>query len=105
DTNILYAFPLSPFDVKHENLLVGEKSLKGMTEIGWDVEYIDPPVEFPKDGKFKKPYTFKFLFSDPIQKKVILIEKKFSGFELQEIAIPPSPSNTPAVGTTSAPAT
>lgn len=87
-SNLLYAFPQIPFDVKHESLAILEQSLLGITEISWDGEYIDPPVDFPKDGKFKKPYTLKFLFSDPIQKKLLVIEKTFKNFDLAEINVP-----------------
>lgn len=87
NTNLMYAFPQLPFDVKHENLTVGEGSLKGITEIGWDGEYQDPPIALPKDGKFKKPYTLRFLFSDPILRKVFVIEKKFQSFDLNEIEV------------------
>ncbi len=107
NTNLMYAFPQLPFDVKHENLTVGESSLKGITEIGWDGDYQDPPMDFPKDGKFKKPFTLRFLFSDPIQRKVFLIEKKFPSFDLNEIEVIQKPEGaSPISGApTSAPAT
>jgi thiol:disulfide interchange protein len=88
DTNLIYAFPQIPFDVLHENIEVADSSLKGITVINWDGEYTDPPQDFPKDGKFKRPYTLKFLFTDPIQKKVSIIEKKFERFDLNEVAAP-----------------
>lgn len=87
NTNLMYAFPQLPFDVKHENLTIGTSSLKGITEIGWDGEYQDPPLPLPADGKFKKPYTLRFLFSDPIQRKVSIIEKKFTSFDLNEVEV------------------
>jgi thiol:disulfide interchange protein/DsbC/DsbD-like thiol-disulfide interchange protein len=86
DTNLLYSFPQIPFDVKHESLTAGSSELIGLTEISWDGEYQTPPQDFPQDGKFKKPYTLKFLFNDPIIRKTIVIEKKFTGFGLNELA-------------------
>lgn len=95
-TNLMYAFPQIPFDVKHENLTVGGTKLTGVTEISWDGEYQTPPQDLPKDGKFKKPYTLRFLFSDPIQKKVLVVEKKFTSFDLTEISVPVKPeANAP----------
>lgn len=85
--NLLYAFPQIPFDVKHENLIKAKDSLNAMTEISWDGEYQEPPVALPKDGKFKKPYTLKFLFNDPIEKKYIVVEKKFSSFDTKEVEL------------------
>jgi thiol:disulfide interchange protein/DsbC/DsbD-like thiol-disulfide interchange protein len=85
--NLLYAFPQIPFDVKHESVVATADSLKGMTEISWDGEYQDPPQELPKNGKFKKPYTLKFLYNDPIENRPIIIEKKFTGFELSEVEL------------------
>lgn len=87
DTNLLYAFPLLPFDVKHESVKVGEKDISGITEISWDGEYQEPAQLLPLNGKFKTPYTLRFLFSDPVQKKVLLIEKKFAAFDLNEVAV------------------
>lgn len=93
DNNLLYAFPQIPFDVKHETLKVEANDLVGITEISWDGEYQTPPQDLPKDGKFKKPYTLKFLFNDPIEKKTIVIEKKFSSFDLNEIAVAAATTN------------
>jgi thiol:disulfide interchange protein DsbD len=98
NANLLYPFPSVPFDMGHETLATKEKSLEGVVEINWDGEYQTPPVELPKDGKFTKPYTIKFLFNDPIQRKVIAIEKKFDSFDLtlKSVAVPPSPKETTA---------
>jgi thiol:disulfide interchange protein/DsbC/DsbD-like thiol-disulfide interchange protein len=82
DANLIYSFPSPPFDFQHENLIVKEASLSGIVEINWDGEYSTPPVALPADGKFLKPYTIRFLFNDPVQRKVIVIEKKFTGFNL-----------------------
>ena len=94
NNNLLYAFPQLPFDVKHENVTAGEKEISGVTEISWDGEYQDPPQLLPADGKFKKPYTLRFLFSDPIQKKILMIEKKFSSFDLKEITVTEAPEGS-----------
>lgn len=86
--NLLYFFPKLPFDVKHETLIVESASLRGITEISWDGEYQSPPEDLPANGIFKKPYVLTFLFSDPITKKSIVIEKKFDRFEVTPVATP-----------------
>ncbi len=96
DANLLYSFPSAPFDFGHENLTVKEKSLLGIVEINWDGEYSTPPEDLPANGKFAKPHTIKFLFNDPIQRKVFVVEKKFSGFDLA-----PATTSAPPAGTTS----
>lgn len=88
--NLLYFFPKLPFDVKHETLIVESASLRGITEISWDGEYQSPPEDLPANGIFKKPYVLTFLFSDPITKKSIVIEKKFDRFDITPMAAPVS---------------
>ena len=105
DHNLLYAFPQIPFDVKHEALVATNGQLEATTEIIWDGQYQSPPQELPKNGKFKKPYTLKFLFNDPIEKKTIVIEKKFAGFELEEAALPVVPSAATPENSANLPAT
>lgn len=100
ESNILYAFPQIPFDVKHEAMSTTSDSLKATTEISWDGEYQDPPQELPKNGKFKKPYTLKFLFNDPIERKPIVIEKKFTGFDLNEVQVQVVQGSTPPIANT-----
>ncbi len=97
NTNLMYTFPQIPFDVKHENLTVEKASLKAITEISWDGEYQDPPLPLPTDGKFKKPYTLRFLFNDPIQRKALIIDKKFTSFELSEVTVAEKPEGAPPV--------
>ena len=107
NTNLMYTFPQIPFDVKHENLTVEKASLKGITEISWDGEYQDPPQPLPADGKFKKPYTLRFLFNDPIQRKAFIVDKKFSNFELAEVTVAQKAEGAPPVdmgGSPSSPA-
>lgn len=88
--NLLYFFPKLPFDVKHETLIVESTSLRGITEISWDGEYQSPPEDLPANGIFKKPYILTFLFSDPITKKSIVIEKKFDRFDVTPVTAPVS---------------
>lgn len=95
NTNLLYAFPQIPFDMKHEVIVVADKDINGVTEISWDGEYQEPQQPLAADGKFKSPYTLRFLFSDPIQNKVVLIEKKFTGFDLNEVTVPVTPEGGP----------
>jgi thiol:disulfide interchange protein/DsbC/DsbD-like thiol-disulfide interchange protein len=108
DDNMLYPFPQIPFDVKHENLKAEGSDIKGVTEISWDGEYQSPPEPLAANGKFKKPYTLKFLFIDPIERKPIVVEKKFSSFDLKEVqVVPVNPSasgpEAPIQNVTSAP--
>lgn len=105
NNNLLYAFPHIPFDVKHEALTANNGQLEATTEISWDGQYQSPPQELPKNGKFKKPYTLKFLFNDPIEKKTIVIEKKFAGFDLEEIAVPAALSPPTTTDTSATPQT
>lgn len=95
DANLMYSFPSPPFDFQHENLIVKEASLMGIVEINWDGEYSTPPEALPHNGKFSKPYTIRFLFNDPVQRKVIVIEKKFTGFDVSSSSVisPTSPSS------------
>lgn len=88
NANLFYSFPAQPFDFGHETLTVKDASLMGIVEINWDGEYSTPPEALPTSGKFLKPHTLKFLFNDPVQRKVIVVEKKFSSFDL-------SPTPTP----------
>lgn len=93
-TNLLFPYPQAPFDFRHEVIKKEKGSLLGTMEISWDGEYQDPPVDLPKNGKFKKPYKLRFLFNDPIQKKTLVIEKSFSSFDLAAAAvITPDESN------------
>lgn len=98
DANLLYSFPSAPFDFGHENLTVKESSLVGIVEINWDGEYSTPPEALPANGKFERPHSIKFLFNDPVQRKVIVVEKKFTGFDLTATSAPAA--TPPAAGTT-----
>ncbi len=94
DANLIYSFPSPPFDFQHENLTVKATGLMGIVEINWDGEYSTPPVALPANGKFEKPYTIKFLFNDPVQRKVIVVEKKFTGFDLDGAPAIPTAGTT-----------
>lgn len=107
NANLLFAFPASPFDFGHENLVVKTTSLTGIVEINWDGEYSTPPEDLPLNGKFLKPHKLKFLFNDPVQRKVVVLERTFSGFDLDAkgapvntttSAAPPAPTSGSALG-------
>ena len=82
EANLLYPFPSNPFDFLHENLIVKDLSLTGIVEINWDGEYSTPPEALPSTGTFIKPHKIKFLFNDPVQRKMIVIEQTFKNFDL-----------------------
>jgi len=97
DANLMYSFPSPPFDFQHENLIIKEASLSGIVEINWDGEYQNPQVALPTNGKFEKPYVLKFLLNDPVQRKVIVIEKKFDSFDITTPSQVPNDSVLPPV--------
>lgn len=96
DANLIYPFPSNPFDFQHENLLVKNLALTGMVEINWDGEYSTPKEDLPSNGIFTKPHKIKFLFNDPVQRKIIVIEQTFKNFDLVSTAdaLAPPLSNT-----------
>lgn len=79
---------LTPFrqkllDIKRENLYQNTSgSYFSRISAAWDGEYMDPPVDFPKNGIFKEPITLTFLFQNPVNQSFSIIEKSFSKFEL-----------------------
>ncbi len=82
---ILTPHPTKPFSFKREIIRKDKKGNHyGIYTIEWDGEYLEPEIPLPTDGKFKTPYTFKFLFNDPVKKKVYTIEKTFSEYLLNE---------------------
>lgn len=85
ESNFMYIYPQTPFDIKHETFSMSDKTLNGTTELIWDGEYSNPPQDFPKNGKFIKPITLRFLVFDPVIKTYVIIEKKFSNFDLMEM--------------------
>ncbi len=69
-------------DIKREKLYKNSKgNLFGRISIAWDGEYMEPPVDFPKNGLFKSPITLSFLFQNPVDESFSIIEKTFSRFD------------------------
>ena len=87
-TNLMFSFPQAPFDFQHEIITVNASSITGTIPIAWDGEFSTPPEALSVNGKFKKPYTLKFLFNDPIKRITFIVEKKFDRFDLTPITIP-----------------
>lgn len=79
---------LTPFrqellDITREHLYKNSKgNLFGKMRIGWDGEYVEPSRPFPSSGKFTKPVNIKFLWQNPIDGKISIIEKEFTSFDL-----------------------
>lgn len=96
DRNLLFPYPQTPFDFRHENLSSEKNAINATMEISWDGEYSTPPEDLPANGKFKKPYKLKFLINDPIQKKPLLIEKKFESFDLTPVTVATLPTESNA---------
>ena len=83
DLNLLTPFPLLPFDFKKENLYKDKKNnIYGKQAIGWDGEYQEPEIPFPANGNFASPYSFKFLYKNPLTNRTQVVEKKFNSFNL-----------------------
>lgn len=82
NTNMFFPLPHLPFSFTHEQIHTSQNSIIGITPIDWDGEYQTPPEALNPNGKFKKPYTLKFLFNDPLTRETYIIEKKFSEYEL-----------------------
>lgn len=81
---LLTPFPVSPFSFKHEKIFFDKSNnLYQKMDIDWDGEYSEPELPFPKDGRFKASYNFKFLFNNPKTHKIEIIEKTFSRFSLE----------------------
>lgn len=70
-------------DTQREKLFSnGSGTLFGKMMIAWDGEYVDPVVPFPKNGTFNDPLVLKFLWQNPVDGKVSIIEKSFDRFDL-----------------------
>lgn len=87
NTNLIFPMPQAPFDFRHESIKVEKDSIVGTMPISWDGEYSNPPEPLLPTGKFKKAYTLKFLFNDPIKKQTFIVEKKFDRFDLTPIIV------------------
>jgi thiol:disulfide interchange protein DsbD len=83
ELNLLTAFPQSPWGFKRESLYFKDNTLFGKTEIEWDGEYQEPPIDLPQDGKFTTPYELKFLINSPGMDKVQVILIKAENFSLE----------------------
>jgi thiol:disulfide interchange protein len=79
---LLTAFPKIPWGFKRENLYFKDNTYFGKTEIEWDGEYQDPPLELPLNGEFKEPYQLKFLLNSPVDQKVQVIKIEVKNFSL-----------------------
>lgn len=88
DNNLVLTYPLPPFDFQHEYFLKSDQSFMAVTPIAWDGEYQTPVIDLPKNGVFKKPYSIKALFYDPISKRTYIIEKSFKSFDNSYSPIP-----------------
>lgn len=70
-------------DIQRERLYKNRQgTLFGKMVIAWDGEYVDPVVPFPSGGTFSEPVTLKFLWQNPVDEKVVIIEKQFSSFDV-----------------------
>lgn len=82
--NVLTPFQTSPLEFQREELYEDSKNnLYIRTPIDWDGIYKDPPLELPENGTFEKPLTLKFLFANPLNQKVEVIQKSFDRFSIQ----------------------
>jgi thiol:disulfide interchange protein len=71
-------------DITREHLYKNAKgNLFGKMNIAWDGEYVEPTRPFPADGKFTKPVSIKFLWQNPIDSSISIVEKEFTSFDLQ----------------------
>jgi thiol:disulfide interchange protein DsbD len=87
NSNLIFPFAQLPFDFKHEQIHISANSITGIVPISWDGEYQTPPEPLNANGKFKKPYSLRFLINDPIARETYIIEKKFNGFDLKPIVL------------------
>ncbi len=87
ELNFLTGFPQAPWGFKRESLYFKDGVLFGKTEIEWDGEYQEPPVELPKDGQFTSPYQLQFLLNAPGMKKPEVITLKIENFSVASPAL------------------
>ena len=83
NNNILTPFPQPPFDFHKEEIINKDQVTQIKMRVQWDGEYMDPPIDFPKNGVFEKPYMLRFLYHNA-KGSIGIIEKSFSSF------LPPS---------------
>ena len=82
DLLFLTAFPRPPFGFKRETLFTDGNTLYGKTEIEWDGEYQEPPINLPLDGSFDKPYELSFLINSPALNRIDKIKIKIKDFSI-----------------------
>jgi thiol:disulfide interchange protein DsbD len=81
--NLLTPFVVEPFSYRRETLYKDKNlHIYGKYTIDWDGEFLEPEVPLPTDGKFKKPYTLRFLVNDPISGKHYIASKTFKSFDI-----------------------
>lgn len=79
---LLTGFPHAPWGLKREKLFFKDGTLYGKTEIEWDGEYQEPPVNLPADGNFFRPYELRFLLNAPADNQVKVINLKIKDFSV-----------------------
>lgn len=82
ELNLLTGFPQAPWGYKRESLFLKDGVLYGKTEIEWDGEYQEPPVNLPATGHFDKPYELKFLLNAPDTSRVNTVTLKIQDFSV-----------------------
>ena len=78
--NFLTAFPHAPFGYKRETLFYKDQTLYGKTEIEWDGEYQEPPMNLPASGHFDRVHELKFLLNAPGSEEVKTVVLKIKDF-------------------------
>jgi thiol:disulfide interchange protein DsbD len=82
--NVLTPFTTRPLEFQREELYQDtNNNLYIRTPIDWDGIYQTPPQSLREDGEFDKPLEFKFLYANPFENKVQVIQKTFDGFSLE----------------------
>lgn len=84
---LLTGFPHAPWGYKREKLFFKDGTLYGRTEIEWDGEYQEPPVNLPADGNFSHPYHLRFLLNAPSDNQVKVIGLTIKDFSLASPAL------------------
>jgi thiol:disulfide interchange protein len=83
----LTPFPHQPWGFKREKLFIKGDTLYGKTEIEWDGEYLEPPVNLPASGNFARPYELEFLLNSPLNKRVQKITLNIKDFSVATPAL------------------
>lgn len=81
---ILIPYPVDVIEFKRERLHRDKKGIiYARYGLGWNGQYLEPTWPLPADGKFKKPLELKFLYYNPVDKKIAIIKKQFNRFNLK----------------------